>query len=152
MSVGRPRDRHMATAIRDYEKRAGRYFRFRTIVVPAARRHAGKPARARAEEGEALARRLPRGLPVWALTRHGTPIDSRELADQLDRLATYGEPGVCFLIGGAFGLDESLIEACQRTLTLSALTLPHDLARLILAEPIYRAGTILRGEPYPKGA
>jgi 23S rRNA (pseudouridine1915-N3)-methyltransferase len=58
---------------------------------------------------------------------------------------------VAFLIGGAFGLDGELVQRCTRSLSLSRLTMPHDMARLVIAEQIYRAGTILRGEPYHKG-
>ena len=61
------------------------------------------------------------------------------------------ERGVHFVIGGAFGLEEGFKRECRFSLSLSALTLPHDLARLVLAEQLYRAGTILRNEPYHKG-
>jgi 23S rRNA (pseudouridine1915-N3)-methyltransferase len=57
---------------------------------------------------------------------------------------------VAFVIGGAFGLDASVLKRCRRHISLSALTFPHDIARLVLTEQLYRAGTILRGEPYHK--
>jgi len=59
--------------------------------------------------------------------------------------------GVAFVIGGAFGLDESVLRKARTRLSLSDLTLPHEMARLVLAEQLYRAGTIIRGEPYHKG-
>jgi 23S rRNA (pseudouridine1915-N3)-methyltransferase len=58
---------------------------------------------------------------------------------------------VAFAIGGAFGLGGAVLARAQRKLSLSALTLPHEMARLVLAEQLYRAGTIVRGEPYHKG-
>jgi 23S rRNA (pseudouridine1915-N3)-methyltransferase len=152
LSVGSPRDSSIAAVIGEYERRAARYFRFESVAVPMATGHGGDPDRARGEEGKALLRRLPSGLETWGLSRSGTALSSRELADRLADMATYGGPGIAFLIGGAFGLGEKVLAHCSRTFSLSRLTLPHDLARLLLAEQLYRAGTILRGEPYHKGA
>lgn len=76
---------------------------------------------------------------------------SRELAVALGDMATYGHAGAVFVVGGAFGLDEAFVGRRKRAVSLSSMTLPHDLARLLLAEQLYRAGTILRGEPYHKG-
>jgi len=59
--------------------------------------------------------------------------------------------GVAFIIGGAYGLGEGVLARAQQELSLSPMTLPHQVARLVLSEQLYRAGTILRGEPYHKG-
>ena len=152
VAVGRPKDKHLGLAIAEFEARAGRYFRYSAIEVPAAGGGSADASLVRSREGEAIRRRLPADLARWALTREGEPMDSRGLANELADLATYSHPGVAFLIGGAFGLDRVLIDECERRLSLSKLTLPHELARLVLAEQIYRAGTIIRGEPYHKGA
>lgn len=152
LCIGSPRGGRLAAAIRDYEERAARYFRFDVIEVPPATGHGGRPEAARAEEARALLRRLPDGLQCWALTRTGKGLDSRGFADELGELSLYGKAGVAFIIGGAFGLGEDIVEQCDRRLSLSQLTLPHEMARLLLAEQIYRAGTILRREPYHKGA
>lgn len=137
--------------IEDYETRARRYFKFDAVEVSAATGAGDSPTAVRIAEGQKLARRIPENLDTWALTRDGTPTTSRDLAESLADKATYGQPGVAFLIGGAFGLDDELVRRCTRTLSLSHMTLPHEMARLVLAEQIYRAGTILRGEPYHKG-
>jgi 23S rRNA (pseudouridine1915-N3)-methyltransferase len=151
LAVGAPRNRHTAELIREYETRSGRYFRFETIEVAGATGVGGSPRAVRAREAHLLQKRIPEGLDTWALTRNGTEISSRELAEILSDMATYGRAGVAFLIGGAFGLDGEVVQRCTRSLSLSRLTLPHDVARLVLAEQIYRAGTIVRGEPYHKG-
>ncbi|MBT8462990.1 MAG: 23S rRNA (pseudouridine(1915)-N(3))-methyltransferase RlmH [Gemmatimonadetes bacterium] len=151
LAVGRPRDRHMSAIIDDYETRARRYFRFEAVEVSTATRVGDSPTATRIAEGQSLAKRIPKNLETWALTRDGNPTSSRDFAEALANKATYGQPGVAFLIGGAFGLDDELVRSCSRTLSLSSMTLPHELARLVLAEQIYRAGTILRGEPYHKG-
>ena len=78
-------------------------------------------------------------------------MDSRELAGYLERHGIRASAGVAFVIGGAFGLGSAVLERARRTLSLSKMTLPHEMARLLLMEQLYRAGTISRGEPYHKG-
>ncbi|MDX1566497.1 MAG: 23S rRNA (pseudouridine(1915)-N(3))-methyltransferase RlmH, partial [Longimicrobiales bacterium] len=104
------------------------------------------------EEGKAILERLDETSLVWALTRKGTGITSRGLASRLESLAVGGHPGLAFVLGGAFGLSPEVLARCDRKLSLSPMTLPHDLARLILLEQLYRAGTIRRNEPYHKGS
>jgi 23S rRNA (pseudouridine1915-N3)-methyltransferase len=152
LAVGSPRDRQMAGLIHQYEARAGHYFRLEVVEVGAATGAGGSPREARAREARNLRKRLPSDLDTWALTCAGAETSSLELAGTLSDMATYGHAGVVFLIGGAFGLDEGLLKESSRTLSLSKMTLPHDMARLVLAEQIYRAGTIARGEPYHKGS
>lgn len=152
VSVGAPRSGLVAAAVKEYEARAARYFRLEIIEVSPATGHRGDAERARQEEAQSILRRLPAELDAWALTRSGEGSSSRDLADQLEDMGTYARPGIAFVIGGAFGLDRTVLERCVRQLSLSPMTLPHDVARLVLAEQLYRAGTILRGEPYHKGA
>lgn len=138
----------LADAIQDYEVRVGRYFDFGNIEAAAGK---GTQERVREFEGKRILDRLPAGCRVYAVTRDGDRCTSRRLAVQLEELALYGPPCAAFVIGGAFGLDDRVREAADTALTLSDLTLPHDLARLVLLEQLYRAGTILRREPYHKG-
>ena len=138
----------VADAIREYEERAARYFDFESIEVRAGA--GGEPERVRREEGRRLAERVPAELQWFALTRRGKGMRSRRLARYLDELATYGREGAAFLVGGAHGLDDRVLQDARYRLSLSPMTLPHALARLVLTEQIYRAGTIARGEPYHK--
>lgn len=149
--VGKARG-ELAAAIREYETRAARYWKLEVIEVDAGgpgRRAA--PERVREAEGERILARLPSELEGVALTREGKGMDSEELARWLQRHAVRSLPGPAFVIGGAHGLSAAVLERCRRRLSLSAMTLPHEMARLVLAEQLYRAGTILRGEPYHKG-
>lgn len=150
VTVGAPSRGPLGEAIREYERRAARYFRLRVEEVSPAR-GAAERAGGRRQEGQELLRRVPEGLEVWALTREGRGLRSEELAAYLEELGTYGLPGAAFLVGGPGGLPRGVLEAASRRLSLSSFTLPHDLARLVLAEQLYRAGTILRGEPYHRG-
>lgn len=150
-AVGRP-GRLFAPAIAEYEQRAGRYWSLDIAEVKEERAGKGRTdGQVMAAEAERLLARVPHGLERIALTRTGLRWDSDRLARHLEELAIQGAPGAAFLIGGALGLAPALVESAQRRLSLSPLTLPHELARLVLAEQLYRAGTIVRGEPYHKG-
>jgi 23S rRNA (pseudouridine1915-N3)-methyltransferase len=150
LAVGRPgplfRD-----AIDEYEQRAARYWSFHAIEVKEEKASRGVPQqRIRDLEAARLLEKAPTGLELVALTRTGVAWDSAGFARYLQELANTGRAGAAFLIGGAFGLGEQAISSAARQLSLSACTLPHELARLVLTEQIYRAGTIARGEPYHK--
>lgn len=147
--VGRPRDRDLASAIRGYETRAARYWPIdvREVREESARRSA--PDLVRRREGERLLTAAPTGSRLVACDEAGDALTSREFADWLQR-SRESARDVTFLIGGAYGLASSVRERADRLLKLAPWTLPHDLARLVLAEQLYRAGTIVRGEPYHK--
>lgn len=145
--VGKP-GRLLSRPIAEYEARAGRYFDLRVFEGKAGR---GDADRVRAAEAEFLLAHLPERGRIFALSREGERIATRGLADELSDIAAYGPGTASWLIGGAFGLSASALAAADRRVSLSDLTLPHELARLVLAEQLYRAGTILRGEPYHKG-
>ena len=140
-----------ADAIADYEKRAARYWPFEVVEVKAVKAGSKPDDDVRAAEAEALLERLPRDVEVVALTRVGERWSSDQLSTYLQALALRSSPGVAFVIGGALGLGEPILRRAKHRLALSSMTLPHDMARLIMAEQLYRAGTIARGEPYHKG-
>lgn len=141
-------------AVSEYEERAHHYWRLDVTELPA-----GLGRGRKAQEGEVVAAEAERLLAhlsrlegeIVALTREGREMGSRELARFLSERAVRSTPGVTFVIGGAFGLGEEVLQRCHRKLALSSMTLPHEVARLLLAEQLYRAGTILRNEPYHKG-
>lgn len=151
ITVGKP-GAHVADAIREYEERARRYWSVDVIEVKAERASRGKAeADVRAAESERLLKRVPAGFERIVLTRTGDAWSSARLARYLNELARMSRPGAAFLIGGAFGLDDDVLREADKRMRLSAFTLPHDFARLVLAEQLYRAGTLVRGEPYHKG-
>jgi 23S rRNA (pseudouridine1915-N3)-methyltransferase len=115
-----------------------------------ARRLRGKLALNTVEvkDDAALLRAVPARGRVWALDEHGAELSSAELAERLKRYMDAAEPGLTFAIGGADGLPAQLLERAHLRWSLGRLTLPHRLARLILIEQLYRAVSILRGEPY----
>jgi 23S rRNA (pseudouridine1915-N3)-methyltransferase len=148
--VGRARG-PLAAAVADYEARAARYWKLEVLEVDAgAPRGREDDETVRAVEAERILARVGDGVEVVALTRGGTPLGSRGLSVYLGERALHSGD-VAFVVGGAWGLGAPVLGRAARTLALSSMTLPHEVARLVLAEQLYRAGTILRGEPYHKG-
>lgn len=107
----------------------------------------GAAAEIKRREGEALLAALPDAAFTVALDQGGDTPDSARFAMLVDRWLTFGRP-VCFLIGGAEGLDGPVLARADFVLSLGAMTWPHFLARAMLAEQLYRARSITSGHPY----
>jgi 23S rRNA (pseudouridine1915-N3)-methyltransferase len=148
LAVGRDRSGLYAPAVEEYAGRLARYLRFELAEVPEARKLAGTP-RAREEEGEALLAKIGPREHVVVLDERGEELTSLALADRIRRWQARGQD-VTLVIGGADGLSPAVLERAKEKLSLSRFTLAHRLARLVLVEQLYRAMTIIRGEPYHK--
>ncbi len=147
--VGRVHDAALGGSIAEYERRAARYWPLVVREVKEAGGRSVTPAITKRMEGERLLEVcLGRGELV-ACDERGATMTSAEFASWLGRLRdTAG--AVTFVIGGAFGLDDAVRARATRQLAVAPWTLPHEMARLVLTEQLYRAGTVLRGEPYHK--
>jgi 23S rRNA (pseudouridine1915-N3)-methyltransferase len=109
---------------------------------------AGSAASRKAEEARSIHEHLPGDVRLVALDERGKAIDSHGFAQQLVHWRDDGRAGVGFVIGGADGLDPDFVARADLTLSFSPLTWPHQLGRIMLAEQLYRATTILSGHPY----
>jgi 23S rRNA (pseudouridine1915-N3)-methyltransferase len=147
--VGKPRDPSLAGAIREYEKRAGRYWPMEVHEVRDEPARSGSADLVREREGERLLAAIPPASQVVACELTGRSMSSEEFARWLQDLRERARD-VAILIGGAFGLGDVARRRASMSLSVAPWTLPHELARLVLAEQMYRAGTIARGEPYHK--
>lgn len=147
--VGKPRDAHLAGAIREYELRASRYWPLHIHEVREAPARSASAELVRDREADRLIAAIPSGAEVVACDVHGRTLTSEQFAAWLQQLRERARD-VAILIGGAFGLGLAVRAKATTTLSLAPWTLPHELARLVLAEQLYRAGTIVRGEPYHK--
>jgi 23S rRNA (pseudouridine1915-N3)-methyltransferase len=149
-AVGRPRNAALAAAIEHYEERAARYWplEIREVREESARGASSHAAVVRDKEAERLRARVD-GATLIACDEQGRTMTSAAFATYVQD-ARERARDIAFVIGGAYGLAESLLNAAQMRLALAPWTLPHELARLVLAEQLYRAGTIVRGEPYHK--
>jgi 23S rRNA (pseudouridine1915-N3)-methyltransferase len=148
IAVGKDRSGLYAPAVDEYAKRLSRQVRFELVELPEARKHAGTP-QAKVEEGATLLAKLGPRERVVVLDERGDELTSRELAGRVGRWLERGQD-VALLIGGSDGLAEEVLARADERLALSRFTLAHRLARLVLVEQLYRAMTILRGEPYHK--
>jgi len=135
----------------EYASRLQRYVTFRELEVREEGREPTMAARQSHEAARIEAKLSDPPLTMVALTRHGSPWSSAELARELERWLVAARP-IGFMIGGSYGLAPRLLENATARWSLGRLTLPHELARVVVVEQIYRAFTILRGEPYHKGS
>ena len=149
--VGKLKERFWADACAEYLKRLRPYAKVQVTELPdidPAR--AGGEAQARAQEGERILDVLPEGAHVIALAIDGKQRTSVEFSQHIDELAVRGTSDIAFVIGGSTGLAPAVLERADEKLSFGAITLPHNLARVVLLEQLYRAFKISRHEPYHK--
>jgi 23S rRNA (pseudouridine1915-N3)-methyltransferase len=151
IAVDRTRSPFLKEGESFYLKRLRRYAQVEWAEVKPARISKGRPVgEILSDESEKIGRRLIHRDYLVALDRSGHQYDSEELAAWLDGLSTGAGGWISFIIGGPLGLSRELMERSHNTLSLSRLTLTHEMSRLILLEQLYRAFTIMRGESYHK--
>jgi 23S rRNA (pseudouridine1915-N3)-methyltransferase len=132
---GRLKEKYFVDACREYEKRLNSYCQADIIEI--------------AEDADVLPK-IPKGNFVVALCVEGVKLSSQALAEMLGRKALQGESRLCFLIGGSEGLPEAAKESADFRLSMSDMTFPHHLARVMLLEQLYRAFSINAGAKYHK--
>jgi 23S rRNA (pseudouridine1915-N3)-methyltransferase len=135
VAAGRIKEKNLRAVADDYLGRVRRYARCDEVEV---------------KDDAALARALPPDALVVALEVNGDQLSSTELAQRVERWTSRGKGSVAFVIGGAEGIPSELSKKADARLSLSRLTLPHRLARVVLLEQLYRSLSILRGEPYAR--
>ena len=149
IAVGRLKERFWREAADEYLKRLGPYATVRVVEIDD--RDSGRDeVRALAEEGADILRAIPEGAHVIALEIGGQQRSSEAFAARLEELALDGRSSVAFVIGGSVGLSQTVLARADERLSLGPMTLPHNLARVVLLEQVYRSFRINRGEPYHK--
>ncbi|MEO8194427.1 MAG: 23S rRNA (pseudouridine(1915)-N(3))-methyltransferase RlmH [Gemmatimonadales bacterium] len=146
--VGKPRNAALATAIDEYETRAAQYWPLDVHEVREEKAAGLSPQGVRDREGQRLIERAG-AARIIACDPGGRSFTSVEFAAWLRKERESGRDAA-FVIGGAYGLSDDILQRSAMRLSLAPWTLPHELARLVLAEQLYRAGSIVRGEPYHK--
>ena len=146
--VGKTTNKHFVACIDDYVERIGHYMPFSTTVVPELRQTKSLTADQQKErEGELILQRLQPSDHVVLLDEHGSELRSVELAQWLQRKQQVARRLV-FVIGGPYGFSPAVYARANEQLSLSRLTFSHQMVRLVFVEQLYRACTIITGEPY----
>ena len=151
IAVGERMPGWVAEGVAEYAKRLSRDLPLELVEIkPGARGKGRDDARAMVDEGAALLAALPRDAYVIALDGRGAAWSSEQLAEQLSKWRMAGRD-LAFLIGGPDGHSRDVLQRADQRWSLGPMTLPHMLVRLVVAEQLYRAVTILNGHPYHRG-
>ena len=153
--VGRLKEKPYRQMADEYLRRLGRFGKTEEIEIPDLPEPAGNHSAAledqiRTREGEGILRIIRPGDWVIALTIPGRAPDSVELADRIRELRVRGAGRIVFVIGGSLGLGRNVLERADEEISMSRMTFPHQLARVMLLEQLYRAEKIIAGERYHK--
>lgn len=154
IGVGKVKEKYFKAGIAEYAKRMERYAKFEIVEVadekaPETLSQAEMDA-VMAKEGERILAKIKDREYVYALAIKGKERSSEEFAKEINQLATYGHSDITFVIGGSLGLSPAVLKRANTQISFGRFTLPHKLMRLVLAEQIYRAFTIINGLPYHK--
>jgi len=150
IAVGRLKERFWTEAADEYLKRLTGYATVRVVEVSDRDPERLGDARAMSEEGADVLRHIPEGAHVVTLEIGGTQRSSEQFAERLADLGLHGQSTIVFVVGGSVGLAPEVRARADERMSLGAITLPHNIARIVLLEQIYRAFRINRREPYHK--
>ena len=154
LCVGKLKEKFYLDATAEYAKRLSRYCKLDILELPESRLPE-EPSPAQIQqaldaEAAAITAKLPKGGALVALCIEGAPCSSEEMSRKMQQLAVSGKTQLTFLIGGSVGLDEDLKRQADWRLSMSPMTFPHHMARIMLLEQIYRAYQIAGGTKYHK--
>ena len=155
LCVGKMKEKSYRQMADEYLKRLGRYGKYEEIEIPDLPEPASGSSEAleeqlKAKEGEAILAKIRPGDRVIALTIGGKRRSSEELAKHIEEMKTGGVSRFVFIIGGSLGLGRNVLTRADEELSMSPMTFPHQLARVMLLEQLYRAEKINAGERYHK--
>lgn len=150
LAIGARSPGWVAEGYAEYARRMPATLPIELVEIAPASRKGASTERLLAREGERMLSRIGRDDTVVALAVDGRSLSTEELSDKLDDWRQRGVD-VCFLIGGADGLAPAALARADEVLSLSTLTLPHQLIRILFTEQLYRAWTLLQGHPYHRG-
>ena len=154
LCVGKLKEKFYADAVAEYSKRLKRHCTLEIIELPEFRLpedpSEAEIANGLAREAEAIRKAIPKGAWFCTLTPEGKLLSSEELADTMKTVKNSGKSAACFLIGSSFGMDPSLKAQADFKLSMSKMTFPHHLARVMVLEQLYRAESIQAGSKYHK--
>lgn len=146
--VGKTTDSHIQALLQDYQKRLGHYIPFSLTVIPELKNTKSLTSEQQKQaEGELILRNMTASTNMILLDERGKEFRSVEFADYVQKKMSSGRDLV-FVVGGPYGFSEAVYQRANGQISLSQMTFSHQMVRLFFVEQIYRAMTILRGEPY----
>lgn len=146
--VGKTTDSHIQALLQDYQKRLGHYIPFSLTVIPELKNTKSLTSEQQKQaEGELILRNITASTDMILLDEKGKEFRSVEFADHIQKKMSSGRD-VVFVVGGPYGFSEAVYQRANGQISLSQMTFSHQMVRLFFVEQIYRAMTILRGEPY----
>lgn len=149
MYVGKSKKSYLTGSLGDFYQRIRKYVALDEVIVPDINNAKSlTPEKRKEEEGKLLISKVKDTDFVILLDEKGKSIDSRKFAQFLEEKMIYGRADLVFIVGGAFGFSDAVYKRANYKLRLSDMTFSHQLIRLILAEQLYRAMTIIKGHPY----
>lgn len=152
--VGKMKEKYYISAFEEYRKRLGAFCKFELVELTE-QRLSDSPSEkeisaALEKEAAEIEKQIPAGAAVTALCIEGNLKSSTELASQVEKWTNTGKSKLCFIIGGSCGMSEKIKQSADLKLSMSKMTFPHHLARVMVIEQIYRAFTIIDGSKYHK--
>ncbi len=147
--VGKTESQWLKSAIEIYEERLAHYTGYQRIEIPELK-FVSKLShqQIKDKEGELILKNVKQNDELILLDEKGREFSSEEFAAHLDKKSIYGTKNVIFVIGGAYGFSEEVYKRANEKFSLSKMTFSHQMVRLIFLEQLYRAHTIIKGEPY----
>ncbi len=146
--VGKTTNKHISACIEDYVDRIGHYMPFSIQVIPELKNTKKlSMSQQKEREGELILKKLQEGDHVILLDENGKEMRSVEWAEWIEK-KTHGVRSLVFVVGGPYGFSDAVYERSNGKISLSRMTFSHQMVRLIFVEQVYRACTIIKGEPY----
>ena len=146
--VGKTTDPHTETLIQEYQKRLTHYLTFALQVIPELKNTKALTSEQQKQaEGEMILKAVTSSADLILLDEHGKEFRSIEFADYVQKRMSSGRD-VVFVVGGPYGFSEAVYQRANGKISLSKMTFSHQMVRLFFVEQLYRAMTILKGEPY----
>lgn len=147
--IGKTNEKYLTQAFSEYEKRLKRYVHFTYIEIADVKNAKNMPPEVlKKKEAEKILEKVSPSDYLAILDEKGKEFTSVQFGDFLEKQMIQGTRNLTFLVGGAFGFDDMVYERTNSKISLSKMTFPHQLIRVIFAEQLYRAFTIIKGEPY----
>ena len=149
LQTGKTTEKHIAEGVEIYSARIRKFSGFEIITIPDLKNTKNmSPREQKSSEGKKMLSLLGKGDNIVLLDQRGKEFGSVEFAGWLEKQSMLSGKRLVFIIGGAWGFSEEIIEKADMKISLSKMTFPHQLVRLLFAEQLYRAFTIIKGEPY----